>query len=497
VLRRLGSGGMATVFLAEDTRLGRDVAIKRLHTDAPGASLKRFRREAQLGAALNHPNFVAVHDTVVTDEGALIVMEYVEGPSLADLAASGPMRPDRALPILRPVAEALDHAHAEGVVHRDIKPANILVRDDGVVKLADLGIAKAVGATQITSEGSVVGTLPYMAPERLRGPGAGGPESDVYALAAVAYELLSGHPPRDTTSEEVVEEVPDLRRGWPEAPEGAIKVLERGLHPNPARRQPSAGRLVDDLAGVLEASPETSTRPLAAPLPFDEPAHADGSSFLPPPTAERPRRRPTSRGREARPGGINRWLALGLLAAAIFAIAGIGLATDGDGGSDGGESNSSGAGSAESKAKPEKELKQDEPAAEPAPEPVAETPAEPPVDGSALNDLGYSLIQQGRYDEAIPVLQQAVEALSGSGSLTYAYALFNLGNALRLAGRPEEAIPILEERLQFPNQRGTVLRELEAARAAAGLSSGDGEDEGDVGGGPPGHANGGPGQGDD
>ncbi len=127
-------------------------------------------------------------------------MEYVEGSTLAELAASGPMQPDRALPILRAVADALDHAHAEGVVHRDVKPANMLVRDDGLVKLADLGIAKAIGATQITSEGSVIGTLPYMAPERLRGPGAGGPESDIYALAAVAYELLSGHPPRETVT---------------------------------------------------------------------------------------------------------------------------------------------------------------------------------------------------------------------------------------------------------------------------------------------------------
>ncbi len=236
VLRRLGSGGMATVFLAEDERLGRRVAIKRLHTDAPEASLKRFRREARLGAALNHPNFVAVYDTLATEDGALILMEYVEGSTLAELAAAGPMRPQRALPILRALAAALDHAHAEGVVHRDVKPANVLVRDDGVVKLADLGIAKAIGATQITSEGSVVGTLPYMAPERLRGPGSGGPESDIYSLAAVAYELLSGRPPRETAAEEGGERVPDLRSGWPEAPQGAVRVLERALDPAPARR---------------------------------------------------------------------------------------------------------------------------------------------------------------------------------------------------------------------------------------------------------------------
>jgi tetratricopeptide (TPR) repeat protein len=479
VLRRLGSGGMATVFLAEDSRLGRDVAIKRLHTDAPGASLKRFRREARLGAALNHPNVVAVHDTIATEDGALIVMEYVDGPSLAELAAAGPMRPERALPILRSVAEALDHAHAEGVVHRDVKPANVLVRDDGVVKLADLGIAKAVGATQITSEGSVIGTLPYMAPERLRGPGAGGPESDVYALAAVAYELLSGRPPREARSEETVDRVPDLRAGWPDGPGRAIAVLERGLDPDPARRQPSAGRLVEELETVLSALTDEDTAPVTAAT-VEAPVAAPRAQrpFEPPPAAERRTRlrtRPTRAPESRRP---SRGLALALLALALLAIAGIGLASGGAGGGnvDAVTQDAGDAGAAE--AKPEKEPKpESEPAAESTPaEPVAESSGGS-LDGAALNDLGFSLIRQGRYDEAIPVLERAVAALEGSGGVTYAYALFNLGNALRLAGRPEEAIPILEQRLEFPNQRGTVKRELEAARAAAG-GGGGGDDGG-------------------
>jgi tetratricopeptide (TPR) repeat protein len=481
VLRRLGSGGAATVFLAEDDRLGREVAIKRLHTDAPAASLKRFRREARLGAALNHPNFVAVHDTVVSEDGdALIVMEYVPGLALAELAATGPMRSERALPILRAVAEALDHAHAEGVVHRDVKPANVLVREDGVVKLADLGIAKAVDATQITSEGSVIGTLPYMAPERLRGPGAGGPESDVYSLAAVAYELLSGHPPRDTTSEEAVQRVPDLRAGWPDAPAGGIAVLERALDPDPARRQPSAGRLVAELEAVLGARPVEATEPFpAAGADADvHAAHAGRRPFEPPPAARRPaRRRATAAG--ARRHGRGR-IALALLAAALVAIGAIGLATRG-GDDEGGGGSSEGGADASAAARPEPEQaaepaqqeqapadSADESASESAePQPVAESP-EGAADGSSLNDLGYALIEQGRYDEAIPLLERAVSVLEGSASLTYAYALFNLGHALRLAGRPDEAIPILEARLEIPNQRGTVRRELEAAMAAAG-----------------------------
>ena len=118
---------MATVFLAEDQRLGRDVAIKRLHTDAPEASLRRFKQEARLGAALNHPNLVAIYDTVAAEEGALIVMEYVDGKPLSELADGRPLKRSRAIPILRSVADALDHAHAQGVVHRDVKPGNVLV----------------------------------------------------------------------------------------------------------------------------------------------------------------------------------------------------------------------------------------------------------------------------------------------------------------------------------------------------------------------------------
>ena len=266
VIRRLGTGGMATVWLAEDERLGREVAVKRLKTDAPEESLARFRREARLGATLNHPNFVAVFDTIATDEGALIVMEYVPGRSLEELAARGPMDPDEAVSILRGAADALDHAHREGVVHRDIKPANILVRDDGTVKLADLGIARAMDATQITAEGKVIGTMPYMAPERMRAAGAGGPPSDVYALAAVAYELLSGSPPDGEGTGDHLPDRRDLAERWPGAPASVFAVIMRGLSPDPERRQLSAGRFVEDLDAALRRGDQT-TRPFTPPPP--------------------------------------------------------------------------------------------------------------------------------------------------------------------------------------------------------------------------------------
>jgi eukaryotic-like serine/threonine-protein kinase len=456
VNRRLGSGGMATVWLAEDERLGRDVAIKRLNTDAPEESLARFRREARLGATLNHPNFVSVFDTIATDEGALIVMEYVPGHSLEELSGRGPMEPDQAVSILRGAAAALDHAHQQGVVHRDVKPANILVREDGTVKVADLGIARAMDATQITAEGKVIGTLPYMAPERMQGPGVGGPASDVYALAAVAYELLSGSAldERAVSHEGTRKE---LAAGWPGAPAPAFAVVLRGLSPDPARRHGSATEFVDELDEALRRG-EEQTRPFTPPLPE---------------TRTRPllsRSPDLVRSRRSRAGAL---LALALVALAGLAAAGIALTGGGSDDSGGtkkaanarqGEKTGAGTGREETSGENGVETPSESVAA-----PSEATPATSSGDGASLNAEGFSLINQGRYEEAVPILQQAVESFpEGTSDLDYAYALYNLGNALRLSGRPQEAIPILERRLQIPNQRSTVAAELARARAEAG-----------------------------
>ena len=185
VMERLGSGGMAVVYLAEDERLGRRVAVKRLHTGSPEDTAQRFSREARLGASLNHPNIAAVFDTVTDESSVVIVMEYVDGESLADTLRRGPLDPAKAVRALRGIGAALDHAHENGIVHRDVKPANILLGRGGEVKLVDLGIATAVEGTRITHSGSVMGTAAYMAPEQLDGSKAE-PATDVYALAAVA-----------------------------------------------------------------------------------------------------------------------------------------------------------------------------------------------------------------------------------------------------------------------------------------------------------------------
>ena len=275
VLGRLGSGGMAVVVLAEDERLGRKVAVKRLHAESPEEAGRRFEREAKLGASLNHPNIVGVYDIVSDEDGVLIVMEYVEGRTLRKLMDDGPMPAGRAIEILSGVAAALDHAHEHRVVHRDVKPANVLIADrDGAVKLTDLGIATAAERTKITGSGIVLGTASYMAPERLDGQ-AGGPAVDVYATAAVAYEMLSGEKAfTGKTAIEVARRVaeappPDLTSAVPDAPARAAEVLKRGLAKDPAERPASAGELVRDLAGAYaEASrPEASRpEPRAAPV---------------------------------------------------------------------------------------------------------------------------------------------------------------------------------------------------------------------------------------
>ena len=174
-IKRLGSGGMATVLLAEDERLGRQVAVKRMHAESPEEVAKRFQREAHLGASLNHPNIVSIFDIETDDENVLIVMEYVAGGTLKDALARGPLPREAAFKVLRGVAAALDYAHEHDVIHRDVKPANVLLDEDGRAKLADLGIATAAEVTSDHATGAVLGTASYMPPERLDGqPGRQG-----------------------------------------------------------------------------------------------------------------------------------------------------------------------------------------------------------------------------------------------------------------------------------------------------------------------------------
>ena len=197
VLERIAAGGMGEVFLARDTVLAREVAIKVLHRSLSGdqAFVDRFRREARAAAGLSHPNIVAVYDWGAVDGIYYMVMEYVRGRGVRDLLnLYGKLEPAQACEVVRQTLLALGHAHAQGIVHRDIKPENVLVTTDGVVKVADFGLARAYADGRATQAGAVTGTVQYLAPEQIRGEPAD-PRSDLYSLGIVTYELLTGKLP--------------------------------------------------------------------------------------------------------------------------------------------------------------------------------------------------------------------------------------------------------------------------------------------------------------
>jgi eukaryotic-like serine/threonine-protein kinase len=278
VVRRLGAGGTAAVYLACDERLGREVAIKRLHgAEVTDQTAQRLRREARIMASLRHPNLLTVYDMLMDEDDLLLVMEYVRGETLADVLASAPLGLERTVELLRPVAAALDYVHGQGVVHRDLKPSNILVGPRGMVKVADLGLATAAEITKITPPGTILGTPAYMAPEQARA-GPCTPAVDVYSLATIAFQALSGTLPRAATTvvaalvQATREPPPDLRERRPGAPAAAAEVLTRGMSAEPGARQRSASQLLDELdLACQEASTPVREPPPAPPPPHPAP----------------------------------------------------------------------------------------------------------------------------------------------------------------------------------------------------------------------------------
>ncbi|MFZ0043560.1 MAG: protein kinase [Solirubrobacteraceae bacterium] len=298
---RLGVGGMAKVALAEDTVLGRSVALKRIHATGDPQGMLRLKREAMVGASLNHPNLVAVYDVKTEDDDdVVIVMEYVQGQTLADVIQSrGPLPAEQALPILKGVAAALDAIHARGIVHRDVKPANVLLGIEGAVKLADLGIADVADRTRITTSGAVLGTFSYMAPEQLEGASPK-PAMDIYALAAVAYEMLSGEKARPESNplalaHAIATQPPaDLRQARPDTSPASASVLQRGMSKDPANRPATAGELVGRLQAALAPPEPTHPEPRVEP-----PARTRGPAAEPAaPEPQRVRPRTVSAKRE-------------------------------------------------------------------------------------------------------------------------------------------------------------------------------------------------------
>jgi serine/threonine protein kinase len=272
--RTLGRGGMATVFLARDETLQRLVALKVLAQDlsGDGAFRERFLREARLAARLAHPNVVRVFDAGETNGRPYIVMEYVPGETVADvLEPRGRLSPAEAVDIAAQACAGLHHAHEHGLVHRDVKPQNLLLRDDGCVKLADLGIARAAESTHLTMRGTILGTAAYLSPEQAAGEEVT-PAADVYAVGAVLYELLTGRPPYEFSSlaelsaKQGAGEIVPPRDLQPSVPDRLEAVLMRCLARDPRFRPASAAELGADLRAALadRRPPTQATIPMPA-----------------------------------------------------------------------------------------------------------------------------------------------------------------------------------------------------------------------------------------
>jgi serine/threonine-protein kinase len=289
VLSPLGSGGMGEVYRAKDTKLGRDVALKVLPASLAHEpeGLARFEHEAQLLAALNHPHIAQIHGLEEWNGVRALVMELVDGPTLADRMACGPIPLDEALPIAKQIAEALEAAHEQGIVHRDLKPANIKVRGDGTVKVVDFGLAKAFdpGGSSITAAtksppppnhatqaGIILGTAAYMAPEQARGKTVDR-RADIWAFGVVLFEMLTGRrvfagDDISITLATVLKSEPDWS-ALPEAtPPSLRRLLSRCLNKNPKDRLQAIGDARVEIGELLSGLPEfsmTSAVP-AAPL---------------------------------------------------------------------------------------------------------------------------------------------------------------------------------------------------------------------------------------
>ncbi|MCH2401183.1 MAG: serine/threonine protein kinase, partial [Pirellulales bacterium] len=292
VTGKLGEGGMGEVYRAHDTTLERDVALKVL-SDAFVADpdrLARFEREAKVLASLNHPNIGVIHGLESSSDTTALVLELIEGPTLADRIADGPMATEEAVSIATQIAEALDAAHEQGIVHRDLKPANVKVRPDGTVKVLDFGLAKAVTSdssggsdaatmsiTGASQAGMVVGTAAYMAPEQARGKTVD-KRADIWAFGVVFFEMVTGgrlfegEDVTDTIAA-VVREEPDWNRLPADLPARLVQVLRGCLRKAPAQRVRDIGEVRLAIEGLFETTIRAPVEQVTAPTtqPWQQP----------------------------------------------------------------------------------------------------------------------------------------------------------------------------------------------------------------------------------
>jgi serine/threonine protein kinase len=413
-VEHVARGGMGDVYRATDTVLGRTVAVKVLADRYAGDPdiRRRFSNEGRAAARLSGAPFtVTIFDVGETEEQPFIVMEFLEGGSLEQRLKAARPRTEQVLEWLEQAAAALDAGHAAGVVHRDVKPGNLLLDGRGELHVADFGVASAVGLDSLTMTGTVLGTSGYLSPEQASGERAT-PASDRYALAVVAWELLTGRRPFESDTP-TAEAAAHANAPVPSLSPQLDPVFQRALAKDPDARYPTAAAFVDDLRRALEPA----TQPLAP--------------------ATRRSRTP-----------ILAFLALMLLGGGI-AVAGVVAAQD----------------DPSTRTVVQVTTKEGQPTTvertvtqqpEPPPPPPPPPPPASGKSGVQLTDEATGLLRQGRWSEAEVVARQAVAKLKGSGETYEAYAEYDLGRALAEQGKCAEALQHLNRSQQLQGQRSEI-----------------------------------------
>jgi eukaryotic-like serine/threonine-protein kinase len=458
----IASGGMGRVLHATDSELRRDVAVKVLaERYADNEDVRaRFRREALAAARLSgNPNIVTIFDVAEYEGRPLIVMEYMSGGSLETrVHGQGGCPPAQVLAWLEQAAGALDSAHAAGVVHRDIKPGNLLLDGRDEVHVGDFGIASAVGLGSFTETGTVLGTAGYLSPEQARGERATD-ASDRYSLAVVAYELLAGRRPfesESTTAEaarHATAPVPAIHREKSDLPPAFDPVFQRALAKDPAARYPSAAEFVGELRAALhEDAGTTGSIPPVWPMPTAV------TEVAAPVFPSQPRLSTTDGGPASR-----RWLLPLLFLLLIGGGAAAFAATRG-----------SPPTSATGKRNPVTVVRTvtqpgttiEQTVTAPSPPPATTAPATTQAtstSGAALNLQGYAKMRAGDYQGALPLLEQAVQQLNGTGSLDEAYADYNLAYTHYALGQCTDVLSLLDRSQSVQGRR----KEIDALRRDA------------------------------
>ena len=277
VVQHIGQGGMADVFLAIDTILNRHVAIKILRSDqsTDAISILRFEREAQAATTLAHPNIVEIYDVGEYKNHHYIVMEYVAGKTLKKVIRDrAPLLNLEAVDTMKQLTSAVAEAHKRGIIHRDIKPQNVIVKSDGSLKILDFGIATAKGSAQLTQANNVMGSVHYLAPELAKGEPAS-PQSDIYALGIVFYEMLTGDVPFKADQavqialQHMREPMPSVRKANPNVPQSVENIIIRATAKNPKLRYQSCDEMLKDLEKCMLPEHQND-KPLSLKDPIDK-----------------------------------------------------------------------------------------------------------------------------------------------------------------------------------------------------------------------------------